>query len=240
MASQTSPCLGILNLERRLDPDAPPWPIRPGSPLNPATYDFPIILETVEGAWAENVILGDPSLEPACIAAARRLVERGAIAITANCGFFFRHQAAIAAAVDVPVATSSLLMVPTLLRQIPKGAKLAIVTADSTHFGEDLLAVESPADRKRIVIGGIEGSELLRNELLRPPKVTPISSIEKDVIACLDRLRTAHPEIAAVLFECTGFPMVSPALRRITKLPVHDLATLCRMMLAAIARTAGP
>jgi hypothetical protein len=228
--------LGILNLERQLAPDAPPWPVRPGSPLNPATYGFPLILETVEGAWAESVIRGDPSLAPACVAAAKRLVERGAIVVSSNCGFFFRHQAAIAAAVDVPVVTSSLLLLPTLLRQLPDGGKLALLTADSTHFGEDLLALEDPADRSKIVIGGIEGGELLRNELMRPPQITPIPSIEKDVIGCIERLRSAHPSISAILFECTAFPMVAPKIRQMTKLPVYDIATLVRMTLASVTR----
>lgn len=234
-----SPSLGILNLERRFDPSAKPWPIRPGSPLNPATYDFPLITETVEGAWAETVIKGDASLESACIAAARRLVARGAVVVSSNCGFFFRHQAALAAAVNVPVVSSSLLLLPTLLRQLPEGGKLALLTADSTNFGEELLALEKPSDRARVVIGGIEGGELLRNELMRPPQVTPIPSIEKDVVACIERLRAAHPSIAAILFECTAFPMVAPRIREMTGLPVYDLATLVRLTLASLASAKG-
>jgi hypothetical protein len=65
--------------------------------VNPATFEFPVISETVTGAWVENVVRGDPALEPAYIAAARRLVERGAIAISSNCGFSIRHQPAVAA-----------------------------------------------------------------------------------------------------------------------------------------------
>lgn len=235
MVPQTPRSLGILNLDRGLPSDVvPPMP-RPGSMLNPATFDFPIISETVAGAWAENVIRGDPALEPAYIAAARRLVERGAVAISSNCGFSIRHQTAVAASVNVPVAMSSLLLLPALLRQIPTAAKIAVVTADSRHCGEDLLGVENPAERARLVIGGIEGGKLWHNEMRRPPPPTGVADIEGDVAACVARLRAGHQEIAVLLFECTAFPLVTPAIRRITGLPIYDITTLCRMTFASVA-----
>jgi len=231
MASQAPRSLGFLNLERGPSPAAP----KPGALLNPATFDFPIISETVAGAWADKVLPGDPSLEPACIAAARRLVERGAVAISANCGFFIRHQAAVAASVNVPVALSSLLLVTALLRQLPPTAKLAVLTADSTYCGKDLLGIDSPAHQARVVIGGIEGGKLLQNEMKRPPPPTEDADIEADVTARVTKLRAAHPEIAALLFECTAFPRVTPAIRRKTGLPIYDITTLCRMTMASAA-----
>src|SRR5690349_13327394 len=104
MASLSARSLGILLLER--GPSPSPFTPKPGSMAHPATFDFPAITETVEGAWTDVVIRGNPALEPACIAAAQRLVDQGAVAITSNCGFFIRHQAAVAASVNVPVALS--------------------------------------------------------------------------------------------------------------------------------------
>lgn len=232
MKCQPSRPLGILCLERGLPSGSspPPYSIR-----NPAIFDFPTIAEVVEGAWADTVIRGDPSLRSACIAAARRLVDRGAVAITSNCGFFIRHQAAVAGAVNVPVAMSSLLLIPALLRQLGSAAKLAVVTADSKALGEDLLGVNNPAERSRIVIGGIEGGKLWQNEMKRPPPPTEVADIEADVVACVAQLRNGHPEIDAILFECTGFPIIAPTIRRLAKVPVYDITTLCRMTMASIA-----
>lgn len=235
MISHSSRSLGVLLLERGLPADAVPSKPLPGSMVNSATYDFPVISEAVAGAWAENVVRGDPALEPAYIAAARRLVERGAIAISSHCGFSIRHQVAVAASVNVPVAMSSLLLLPTLLRQLPRSAKIAVVTFDSTHLGEDLLGVDDPAERARIVVGGIEGGRFWRDELKRPPQWSGVDAIETDVADCVARLRVAHPEIAALLFECAGFPLVAPTIRRISKLPVYDITSLCRMMITSVA-----
>ncbi|WP_456835678.1 MULTISPECIES: hypothetical protein [unclassified Bradyrhizobium] len=207
---------------------------QPGSLLNPDTFDVPVILETVAGAWVDNVVRGDSGLETAYSAAARRLVERGAIAISSDCGFAIRHQAAVAASVNVPVAMSSLLLLPALLRQFPRPAKVAVLTYDSSHLGQDLLAINDQAERARIVIGGIEGSKYWHDGLKRPLPAPDVAAIETAVSACVAHVRAAHQEIRAILFECTAFPLVAPVIRRITRLPVYDITDLCRMTIASI------
>jgi hypothetical protein len=231
MTVQAIRSLGILSLE----PGPQLEPKSHGAALIPPTFDFPVISETVAGAWAENVSRGDPSLESACIAAARRLVERGAVAISSDCGFFIRHQAAVAASVNVPVALSSLLLLPTLLRQLPSPAKIVVLTFDSTRCTQDLLGIDDPTERSRTIIGGIEGSKYWHDEQQRPPPPVDVGAVEKDVTACVERLRAAHPDIALILFECTGFPRVAPAIRHSTKLPVYDITSLCRMTYASVA-----
>ncbi|MFK4654309.1 hypothetical protein ABIF97_004243 [Bradyrhizobium japonicum] len=242
MTSLIAPSLGILGLERKQPPNSSPPEPKVGSLTSAGTYGFPVIVETVEGAWSDRVIRGDPSLEPACIAAARRLEKRGAVAISANCGFFMRHQSAVAASVSVPVVTSSLLLVPMLLRQLPEFAKLAVVTADSRHCGDDLLGLDARANCSRVVIGGIEDGPWFQNLMkdwsedgTELPVPNYWSYLEKDVAACATRLRAAHPQTAAFLFECTGFPLVTPAIRRMTGVPIYDITTLCKMTLASVS-----
>ncbi|WP_337739125.1 hypothetical protein [Sinorhizobium medicae] len=206
----------------------------PGSILNPASVGCPIILETVPGAWSERVVRGDPELETAYVAAAQRLVERGASAIGSDCGFTIRHQAAVAASIDVPVAMSSLLLLPTLLRQLPPCAKIAVLTFDSTSCTDDLLGLDDPDDRARVVFGGIEGSTYWYDELKYPTHPTDVTAMEADVGECIMRLRATYPEIRAILFECAGFPLVASAIRHLTKLPVYDITGLCRLMIASL------
>lgn len=97
-----------------------------------------------------------------------------------------------------------------------------------------MLGLRDQADRDRIVIGGIEGGKMLENESMRPPRPTDIADIENDVAACVARLRVAHSEIAALLFTCTGFPPITPAIRRMTGLPIYDITTICRMTLESV------
>ncbi|MER8880914.1 hypothetical protein, partial [Mesorhizobium sp. M0684] len=232
MTSQANLVLGILELDEGLMPDSPVNVQGEGALQNPETFNVPIITELVEGAWADIVIRGDPSLKGPCVAAARRLVARGANVISADCGFFIRHQAAVSGAVNVPVAMSSLLLIPTLLRQLSPAQKLAVITADSRHCSEDLFGIENPADRARVVVGGIEGGKYVSDALSRPLVLTSIDQIEQEVCACVAQLRARYPEIGMLLFECTGFPCVTNTLRRRTGLPIYDITDLCRLTLA--------
>ena len=53
------------------------------------------------------------------IEAGRELVAQGADGLTTNCGFLSLFQAELAAAVQVPVATSSLMQAPLIQRLLP-------------------------------------------------------------------------------------------------------------------------
>lgn len=236
MNSRQQASLGILMLDEALPADAQHLSSRPGALLNPETFDFPIITEVVEGAWATDVIRGEPALQSAFVAAAQRLAGRGAVVITADCGFTIRHQEAIADAVDVPVVSSALLLAPALLRQIPPSGKLAVITADSRHCTPDLLGLAGPGEQSRVVIAGVEGGQLMRNALSRPARSTAIDVIEKEVAECVDGLRRSSPEIRGVLLECTGFPVVASHLRRRFEIPFWDITSACKLALGSIPK----
>ncbi|RWH31412.1 MAG: hypothetical protein E5X88_31700 [Mesorhizobium sp.] len=125
-------------------------------------------------------------------------------------------------------------MVPTLIRQLPLSAKLAVVTADANHCGRDLLGVSDPAEQSRVVIGGIEGGNYWNGFMKRTLPSTDLATIETDFAACITRLVNAHPDIGAILFECTAIPFVAPAMRRLTNLPHYDITNLVQLMMAAI------
>ncbi|MDH2348668.1 hypothetical protein [Bradyrhizobium sp. SSUT77] len=233
MASKNKSCLGILDFDRE-----PGW-VRPtphpGSLMSPGTYGFPVLIESVKGSTVDRTMSGDLTLVPAYIAAARKLVERGAVAIGSNCGFAIRYQAAVAAAVDVPVMMSTLVLLPSLLRQLAPSAQVGVVTSDSTLFAEDLLGVTDPTERARVVVVGIEGGNMARNSAMNRP--TEPAEIEEDVVACVTRLVDANPKVAALLFTCTLFPTITPSIRRKFGRPIYDISTACRLALESAVST---
>src|SRR6186713_3068878 len=114
--------LGILMLEAR-------FPRIPGDMGNATTWPFPVLYRVVRGASPERVVLqGARGLLPAFIEAAQELVQLGAEAITTNCGFLSLFQNELAAAVGVPVATSSLMQVPWVQATLPPGKRGGVVT----------------------------------------------------------------------------------------------------------------
>nr|WP_314876406.1 hypothetical protein [uncultured Pseudomonas sp.] len=237
MQDQTRVSLGILHLERGSSADNNDGALLPGSLLNPETFDFPVIFETVEGAWVENVVKGDPSLELAYVRAAQRLVERGARVISSICGFSIRHQTAVASAVNVPVVMSSLLLLPSLLAQLPVNGKIAVLTYDSRHCTDDLLGIDDISIRDRIIVGGIEGGKFWHDEMKRPPPPIDVASIETDVLACISKIRSDNTDVSCILLECAAFPLIAAAVRRQNDIPVYDIVSLCKLALIATSQS---
>ena len=84
-----------------------------------------------------------------------------------------------------------------------------------------------PADRKRVVVGGTQGGNMTRNSALGKP--TSSEEVEQDVLALIERMLAANANIRALLFTCTGFPVITPAIRARFGLPIYDISTCGRL-----------
>uniref|UniRef100_UPI00333EFF31 aspartate/glutamate racemase family protein n=1 Tax=Bosea sp. (in: a-proteobacteria) TaxID=1871050 RepID=UPI00333EFF31 len=115
----------------------------PGDVGNGGTWSFPVQFRVVRGADPAAIVHGRPEefLEP-FIAAALDLVACGVRGITTSCGFLALLQKELAAALPVPVATSSLLQAPLIEAMLPAGQQVGILTfADEALTARHLSAV---------------------------------------------------------------------------------------------------
>lgn len=205
------------------------------SMIDPSRYDesVEILTKAVKGAWASNVVSGDPACEDGYVKAAQELVAEGADAITCDCGFTVRYQQAIAAAVSVPVATSSLLLLPTLLSNIPSHKKIAVLTADSRCLDAGIMTTLGIEDPSRLVVEGLEGTATYDYMWLEKGEID-VNQVLADADEIIARVQK-HEDIAAILCECTIFPRVSHRIRRATGLPVYDTTTNITLLMAGIS-----
>jgi Asp/Glu/hydantoin racemase len=211
--------LGILMLEAR-------FPRIPGDMGNAATWPFPVLYRVVRGASPEKVVLqGARGLLPDFVAAAQDLVDLGAEAITTNCGFLSLFQAELAAAVQVPVATSSLLQVPWVQAMLPPGRRVGVITVSRASLTPAHLdAAGVPRD---IPVEGTEDGQEFFRVLIRAEKQDmDVALAEQDILEAGRRLVTHHPEVGAIVLECTNMPPYAAALRTALGLPVYDIYTL--------------
>src|SRR5262245_17493143 len=124
------PHLGILMLATR-------FPRPPGDIGNPATFAFPVRYRTVEAASAQRVVRERASgLVDRFIDLGREMAEEGAAGIATSCGFLAAFQPELAAALPVPVATSSLLQAAWIAPLLPAGRRVGIVTIDAAALDE--------------------------------------------------------------------------------------------------------
>ena len=211
--------LGILMLEAR-------FPRIPGDMGNGETWPFPVLFQVVRGASPEKVVLlGARGLLPDFIAAAQELVDLGAEAITTNCGFLSLFQAELAAAVKVPVATSSLLQVPWVQAMLPPGKRVGVITVSRASLTQAHLAAAGvPPDVP--VEGTEDGREFFRVLIKAEKQDMDVALAEQDILDAGRRLVARHPEVGAIVLECTNMPPYAAALRAALGLPVYDIYTL--------------
>lgn len=226
--------LGILMLEAR-------FPRIPGDMGNAATWPFPVLYRVVKGASPERVVLqGAAGLLPDFLEAAADLVAQGAEAITTNCGFLALFQREIAAHVRVPVATSSLIQVPWVQATLPPGKRVGVITVSRGSLTpRHLEAAGVPLDIP--CVGTEGGREFFRVLIKAETEDMDVGRAARDILDAGRALVARHPEVGAIVLECTNMPPYAHALREVLGLPVFDIYSLVSWLHAGLRpRDFGP
>ena len=226
--------LGILMLEAR-------FPRIPGDMGNGSTWPFPVLFRVVRGASPERVVLnGATGLLQDFVAAATDLVDLGAEAITTNCGFLSIFQREIAAAVGVPVATSSLMQVPWVQATLPPGKRVGIVSVSAKSLTPaHLEGAGVPLDAP--LAGTENGREFFRVLIKGEKDDLDVDLARQDIVEAGKGLVARHPDIGAIVLECTNMGPYSAALQRHVGVPVHDIVSFITWFHASLApRSFGP
>jgi Asp/Glu/hydantoin racemase len=206
---------------------------------NPQSHDGPVLFEVVRGATVDRVVPAKaPPLIEDFIAAGERLIGRGADAITTGCGFLVLNQAELAARLAVPVATSALLLIPTLMKLLPAGRRLGVLTFSArdltpAHFAAAGAPVDTPVE-------GVAQDGVFQSAIYEQPCADSASAREAEVVAAARRLTARHTDVGAILFECTNFPPHRAAVEAATGLPVYDVFTLIGLLRSARATPSAP
>jgi Asp/Glu/hydantoin racemase len=209
--------LGILMLEAR-------FPRIPGDMGNATTFPFPVLYRVVRGASPDRVVRGRAAgLLDAFLEAAKELVRLGADGITTNCGFLSLYQAELAAHVGVPVATSSLMQAAMIQATLPPGRRVGILTIDAASLTRQHLAKAGVPDGTPVV--GTEGGTEFTRAILGDEEKLDVAAAERDILEAGAQLVKLHPQVGAVLLECTNMAPYALALSEELKLPVFDIAS---------------
>ena len=214
--------VGILMLETR-------FPRIPGDMGNALSWPFPVLYHVVRGATPQLVVRQQAhGLLPAFIEASRQLVAQGADGITTNCGFLSLFQADIAAAVGVPVATSSLMQVPMIQAVLPPGKQVGILTISAATLSRDHL-VAAGADPATPVTGTDNlagGPREFSRVILGDEMELDTAKAERDILDAGAELARKTPDLGAIVLECTNMTPYARALRQSLGLPVYSIQTL--------------
>jgi hypothetical protein len=216
-------------------------PMIPGNMGNATTFDFPMLYREMV---ADNVLdvmatTPVPQFTDACVEAAKWLELQGVRAIMGNCGFFGHYQIAVQERINTPFFSSSLMMLPMMVRSMPRNQKVGVLTANGQLLREGP-AMEncglSPEDKaNRVVVEGCENDM----EFARAMNVTGVYNpvkFEQDVLAGIKRLLKKDKDIGVILLECTELSPHAHAVQRLVNMPVWDYTSLTNWIYSGTVR----
>lgn len=219
--------IGILMLETS-------FPRIPGDMGNATTWNFPVAYRIVKGATPDRVLSADTTLSGAFIDATRDLENVGVKAVTTCCGFLSIFQEQLANAVNIPVFTSSLMQVPLAYRMLKSNQRVGIITINSRALTTEHLAAVG-ADLVPTAIVGAE-EEDFATVLRNAKNLLDVDKARNSLITVARRLISQHPEVGAIVLECTNMPPYAKSIQEEVNLPVFDIYTLTNMVYSTVVR----
>lgn len=226
-----APRIGLLMLDAG-------FPRLPGDIGHPGTFAFPVLRRVVRGADPARAVEGGAEgLLGPFVAAGRALAADGADGIATSCGFLVALQRELAAALPVPVATSALLLWPSIQATLPPGRRVGILTFSAEALtSRHRAAAGIPEDAP---VEGFPADSLFRAVYGDRGGASDAAALEREAVAAALRLVRRHRQVGAILCECTNLPPHRGAIRDATGLPVHDAVGFVEMFARALTPAPG-
>ncbi|MEM7462270.1 MAG: aspartate/glutamate racemase family protein [Pseudomonadota bacterium] len=207
--------VGILMLDAK-------FPRIPGDMGNATTWPFPVHYRIVRSATPDRVVRRNAEgLLENFIEAAQDLVEDGVDGITTNCGFLSLFQDEIAAAVSVPVITSSLLQVDLVNRTLPQGKRAGVLTISASTLSKEHL--EKARVPKGTPIETTEHGKEFTRVIIGNETRMDVDAARKDNLEAAISLKEANPDLGAIVLECTNMTPYAADISAATNLPVYSI-----------------
>lgn len=200
---------------------------------NAQTWSFPVKYRIVEEAPPARVgDFSDMSLLAPFKRAADELIAEGVAGITTTCGLLSIYQKELADHCAVPVATSSLLQVSMVERMLPHGKRAGIITYSAeTLTGPYLDAVAVAPDTP---LAGMAPNSHFVRWIRDGDNTVPYATLRDEVVATAESFVRRHPEVGALVLECTNLAPFSADIVDRLGIPVYDTVTMVNTFYASL------
>lgn len=198
-----------------------------GNSTNPASYPFPVRLVEVKGACVETVIT-HPSKEllQRMTAICRQLKEEGIQAVTTSCGFNAIFQKELADNAGIPVFTSALLQVPFAQAMVGRNHSVGVITANRASLTRAHMEACNITDDMNLFVMGLEDAPQWRKIFDQPDTPFDMDAVSEEILGVARREAKEHPDLGAIVLECTDLPPYAARIRQELNVPVFDINSL--------------
>src|SRR5262249_57287769 len=154
-------------------------------------------------------------------------------------GFRGKVQGELAALVRVPVCTPSILLVRLVHRLVPAGRRVGIMTVNSAGLSPEHFAGAGIGDIP-VAVAGMENEKEFTRVMLGNEMVLDVDVAREEHVRVSRRLVEEHPDVGAIVLECTNMPPYTADIQRATGLAVFDIVSLVTMVHTALAAGLPP
>jgi Asp/Glu/hydantoin racemase len=144
-------------------------------------------------------------------------------------------QKEMAAAVNIPVFTSTLLMVPLVHKMLRPEQKVGIITVNSQTLDPKHMQGAGVGDIP-IVITGLETETEFAAAMLDNRLELDVDLAREEHIRVARRLVAENPDVGAIVLECTNMPPYARDIQAATGLPVFDIVTFVNMVYHSVVK----
>ena len=190
---------------------------------NPASFDYPVRYHTVPRATPQAIVLDDPRpWVDAFISAGRQLVAEGCTGLATTCGFLTLLRDEVSEACGVPVAASALEQVASIARALPNAQVPGILTISKISLSPAHLAAGGVP--QGVPIQGVDGGHFAQAILSNASELN-VDTARTEMVAGAKELCDRHPDVGAIVLECTNMPPYASAISEATGRPVYSILT---------------
>ena len=214
----------------------------PGNMGNATTFDFPILYRQMVADNVMDVMAEEPTQNFAdgIVEAAQWLELQGVDAIMGNCGFFGGYQNMVKERINLPIYSSSLMMLPMMVHSMPGRKKVGVITANGPQLMKTQaiqncgLSLEDKENR--IVVMGCEGGAEFSSAIMANTGVYNPALVEQEIVAVAKQMLAENDDIGSILLECTELSPHASAVQNAVRMPVWDYTTLTKWIYSGCLR----
>lgn len=123
-----------------------------------------------------------------------------------------------------------------ILGALRPSEELGIVCASRPALDAEILSAAGIDPDAAIRVTGMEGSDEFRSSILEGKGWMDSARVEEEVVDAAQSLCHEHPQVRALLLECSDMPPYARAVQMSTGLPVWDFISLVNWIYQAVVQ----
>jgi hypothetical protein len=207
----------------------------PGNVANATTFRFPVLYEVLDGIGARDIMAGNPDVIARILEAGDRLEGRGVHAIVGACGSFANYQRQAAAHFRVPTYLSVMLQLPWILSGLRQDQKVGVIAAAASALTPSVFDQCGITDPDRLVIDEAIGIRAFLDMAGHRPEFD-FHALSGELSSLAASMVSEHPEVAALVLQCSDLPPFAAAIQAASRRPVFDMTSLVEWVAGACLR----